>query len=324
MRSRVGSRSGSWWATSRPGPRSPSWSPWAGRGLAAPEQLRYHGPPEGRAPDGRPPRLVGDSCRLAVGVDPSDVMLPAVPVYHSYGIDHGALDAALRPRLFDVHAGFDAPACGRPRRPRGQGVAGGAADARFPGRRRRRKVPKPRCDTSSPPATAARRVAERFAVVYGVPVGQIGASEFGSVAYNHPGVWDRGPDDPFLPRASAGRFPGAGSASSIVTPAARAARRGRAGRRGRPSMLAGCLNDVGSRPVPASSSPAISAGSTRGPPHLTGRVKLMIDVAGMKVNPLEVESVLANHPGVPDDRRAGPLHRYVFAPERHGHPGGGR
>jgi acyl-CoA synthetase (AMP-forming)/AMP-acid ligase II len=31
---------------------------------------------------------------------------------------------------------------------------------------------------------------------------------------------------------------------------------------------------------------------------ITGRIKLLIDVGGLKVNPLEVEQVLAEHPGV--------------------------
>jgi acyl-CoA synthetase (AMP-forming)/AMP-acid ligase II len=31
---------------------------------------------------------------------------------------------------------------------------------------------------------------------------------------------------------------------------------------------------------------------------ITGRLKLLIDVGGLKVNPLEVEEVLAQHPGV--------------------------
>ncbi len=32
--------------------------------------------------------------------------------------------------------------------------------------------------------------------------------------------------------------------------------------------------------------------------HITGRIKLLIDVGGYKVNPLEVEAVLSSHPGV--------------------------
>ena len=33
---------------------------------------------------------------------------------------------------------------------------------------------------------------------------------------------------------------------------------------------------------------------------ITGRLKLLIDVGGKKVNPLEVEQVLCEHPGVAD------------------------
>src|SRR5262249_53438186 len=37
---------------------------------------------------------------------------------------------------------------------------------------------------------------------------------------------------------------------------------------------------------------------SRGRVRLTGRLKLLIDVGGFKVNPLEVEQVLSMHPGV--------------------------
>ena len=36
----------------------------------------------------------------------------------------------------------------------------------------------------------------------------------------------------------------------------------------------------------------------RGTLTLTGRTKLMVDIGGMKVNPLEVEAVLTRHPAV--------------------------
>ena len=37
---------------------------------------------------------------------------------------------------------------------------------------------------------------------------------------------------------------------------------------------------------------------TAAPFTITGRTKLLIEVGGLKVNPLEVEAVLAQHPGV--------------------------
>ena len=37
---------------------------------------------------------------------------------------------------------------------------------------------------------------------------------------------------------------------------------------------------------------------TSGALTLTGRIKLLVDIAGRKVNPLEVEEVLCSHPGV--------------------------
>ena len=39
---------------------------------------------------------------------------------------------------------------------------------------------------------------------------------------------------------------------------------------------------------------------TRGRCFITGRLKLLIDVGGFKVNPLEVEAALREHPGVSD------------------------
>jgi acyl-CoA synthetase (AMP-forming)/AMP-acid ligase II len=66
------------------------------------------------------------------------------------------------------------------------------------------------------------------------------------------------------------------------------------------SMLRGYLGDDHSPTTIDGFFPTGDLGrlDERGNLTITGRIKLLIDVGGLKVNPLEVEQVLAEHPGV--------------------------
>ncbi len=247
---------------------------------------------------------VGESCRIALGMDERDAMLLAIPAYHSYGIDMGVLTGIAAGALLELHAGFDV-----------KGVRASLAERSisvFPA------VPVmldslARGVSGRLPAPALRRVisagsplgsevAERFAAVFGVRVGQIyGASEFGSVAYNDPDAWDESRGEVFRPACVGRPFPGVrvrvlegddplrevppGAEGQIAVAA--------------PSMLAEYLED-GGEPTRDGFLLTGDLGriDSQGRLDLTGRVKLMIDVGGLKVNPLEVESVLARYPGV--------------------------
>jgi acyl-CoA synthetase (AMP-forming)/AMP-acid ligase II len=135
----------------------------------------------------------------------------------------------------------------------------------------------------------APELARRFAFAFGVPVGQIyGATEFGSVAYNDPDAWDEARDGAFRPDCVGLPFPGVRVRVRDGQIAVAA-----------DSMLDAYLDD----PAPPTRDGFLETGDLghldeRGRIYLTGRLKLMIDVGALKVNPLEVEAVLARHPGV--------------------------
>jgi long-chain acyl-CoA synthetase len=243
----------------------------------------------------------GHHCRVAVGLGPDDVMLAAVPLYHSYGIDHAVLAAVLAGCRVDIMRRFD------PHRARAaledDGITVMPAvplmldvivKAGGPGR-----APSLR-HVFSAGSPLPERVEAAFAEAYGVHVGQIyGASEFGSVTFNDPSAAPYDPTsvgrpmgdvevrilDSETPRSDAPLAPGVEGQVAI-----------KAG-----SMMAGCLNDA---LAPDERGFLLSGDLGRldgdGRLYITGRIKLLIDVAGLKVNPLEVEAILGTHPAVAD------------------------
>jgi long-chain acyl-CoA synthetase len=133
-----------------------------------------------------------------------------------------------------------------------------------------------------------RSVFEAFGARLGVRVSQLyGASEIGSVTFNSPG-------EPFDP-ASVGR-PMRGVSIRVLGGndgegeiAVRAA-----------SMFSGYLNGEAGLIDGYFPTGDIGYVDDLGRLFITGRLKLLIDVGGLKVNPLEVESVLMRHPAVED------------------------
>jgi acyl-CoA synthetase (AMP-forming)/AMP-acid ligase II len=228
-----------------------------------------------------------------------DRVLGAVPVGHSYGMENVLLAPIWAGACALLCDGFDVPVVtsllngergatvlpgtpfmfemlgaldGAPARPSGLRLAYSAGSPLQPG------------------ASAA------FADRFGPAVGQLyGATEVGSVTFNDPrGLHTGSAFDP----ASVG-LPMEG-----VRLATREVHEGEAEILVRaPSML--------SRYVGEPSSPFTASGGElffptgdlgridpAGRLWVTGRLKLLIDVGGMKVNPLEVEHVLAQHPAV--------------------------
>jgi acyl-CoA synthetase (AMP-forming)/AMP-acid ligase II len=243
---------------------------------------------------------VGEASRQAIGIGAADRMLVAIPLFHSYGIDQAVLTATMAGCGLHVLRRFD------PARVR-QVLRRGEASV-FPGtpflfdalaRTARERCPLPGLRRAlSAGSPLRRRVSERFERAFGVRIGQIyGATEFGSVTYNPPD------DDAFDPESVGRPFPGV--ALRILDPADPAAERPAApGTEGHvavsaPSMLAEYVDAPGT-PLRDGFFATGDLGriDAAGRLALTGRLKLIADVGGLKVNPLEVEAALARHPGV--------------------------
>ncbi|MBW1686372.1 MAG: acyl--CoA ligase [Deltaproteobacteria bacterium] len=242
---------------------------------------------------------VGETCSRAIGMNARDAMLLCIPLYHSYAIDHGVLAAIVAGCAVELHRRFDPPlaraalAAGRisilpavpvmldalARVARGHGAA--------PALRRAYSAGSP----------LPRRIFDRFEQAYRTPVGQFyGTSEFGSVTFNDPDARD------FVPEA-VGRPLGGVEIRILDTTQPRRDRPLPVGSEGHvavasPSMLSGYVD--GECPIVdgfllTGDLGRLDAGGTL---TLTGRLKLLIDVGGLKVNPLEVEAVLMRHPAV--------------------------
>jgi long-chain acyl-CoA synthetase len=244
---------------------------------------------------------VGCHGAAALGLGPDDAMLLAIPLCHSFGIDQGLLAAVTAGCRIELHQGFALP---RVRAAlQGDGITSLPAVPYLFDLLARSVQPGER------PAPALRRaisagsmlphaVFEEFGARFQLAIGQIyGATEFGSVTYGDP----RAPDfrargvgrplpeveirilDPESPRP---QHPLAHGAAGVVAVSSA-------------SMFEGYVGE----PAPALPdgfflTGDIGALDAQGQLELTGRLALLIDVGGRKVNPLEVESVLESHPAV--------------------------
>jgi acyl-CoA synthetase (AMP-forming)/AMP-acid ligase II len=229
---------------------------------------------------------VSSSISRAIGMTPNDHIFAAAPLCHSYGLEHGLLAAvwagscAHLCETFDVPAAmqaFSGPVTIFPGVPLmfemlGQ-MRGGAARLR-------------QAYSAGGPLGRAAGVA--FEAAFGIAVGQVyGTTEVGSATFSDPRA------DGFNP-ASVGR-PMPDVSISLDEQSGEVLVRSA-------SMFDGYLGPT------TDESPITPDGSYRtgdigsfdeaGNLILTGRLKLMVDVGGRKVNPLEVESVLADHPAV--------------------------
>lgn len=229
----------------------------------------------------------------AIGFTAADRVIAAVPLVHSYGLEHGLLAPLWAGSTTILCEGLDLPqliaaltdgATILPTVPSAIELLTQVSDSiRTPALRR----------VYTAGAPLPRSVARAFAARFNLQVGQVyGSTEVGSVIYNDPAR-----DTP----ASVGRaMPGV----SIRILGSDAARRPlTANTEGEvaifaPSMLAGYVGDAAGFIDGHFPTGDIGRLSAAGELTLTGRVRLLIDVGGAKVNPLEVERVLEAHPAV--------------------------
>jgi acyl-CoA synthetase (AMP-forming)/AMP-acid ligase II len=245
---------------------------------------------------------VGESSRRAIGIRENDIMLICLPLCHSYGIDQGVLTAVMAGCAIELHGGFQ-PALVRsalatrpitilPAVPVMFDALSRTAGGVAPRHALRRAL-----SAGSP---LLRRVFDQFLRVFGVKIGQIyGSTEFGPVTYNDP------TDDDFDPETVGRPMRGVeirildASDPNIDRPLSTGAEGQVA--MASPTMLSEYVDDPAS---PTSEGFLLTGDLGRldehGCLHLNGRVKLLIDVGGRKVNPLEVESVLTDHRAVSD------------------------
>lgn len=240
---------------------------------------------------------MGRNCWSAIGVREDDAMLLAIPLHHSYGIDQGLLTAIFAGCRVELHDGFD---LARVRASlRDDAVTLLPAVPFLFDVLARSSVEAPslrRAISAGGPLPLA--VFGAFRRNAGVAIGQIyGSTEFGSVTYGDPDAADFAPE-------SVGR-PLSGVAIRIVDPAdPRLDAPLGADEEGQvavaaPSMLS---QYVGESAPPTRDGFFLTGDlgnlDATGRLSLTGRTALLIDVAGRKVNPLEVEAALARHPRV--------------------------
>ncbi|HXE52769.1 MAG TPA: class I adenylate-forming enzyme family protein, partial [Tepidisphaeraceae bacterium] len=248
--------------------------------------------------DGRSLDAVSINMVRACGFTPDDHVLAAVPLCHSYGLEHGLLAPIDAGSCVHVCEKFELPAVLDEIQERGITMLPGVPfmfdmlarsnAARFPHLRRAYSASGP----------LPRQTFDAFLQRFGVKISQLyGATEIGSVTFNNP---DREPFDP----ASVGHPMDAVSVRildvgnpDIESPLP-------PGEEGQvaieaSSMLSGYV-DQSKVPLVGGHFLTGDLGvlSPDGALTIRGRLKLLIDVGGRKVNPAEVESVLCRHPGV--------------------------
>lgn len=238
---------------------------------------------------------VSAAMAAAVGFGAAEHVLAAVPLTHSYGLEHGLLAPVWAGSTVHLCRGLDLPAV-IAELGRGRITLFPAVPAMFEMLANVTDVPpitslRTAYSAGAPlPATVLERFRERF----GVTVAQLyGATEIGSVTFNNPH------DLPFDP-ASVGR-PMTGVSVRILDVTTTAplppGEEGHVAIRSA-GMFDGYLHnptDLIDGYFPTGDLGRIDE---RGRLFITGRLKLLIDVGGMKVNPLEVEAVLLQHPRV--------------------------
>ena len=232
----------------------------------------------------------------ACGFTADDHVLAAVPLSHSYGLEHGILAPLWAGSCVHVVERFDLPLILSELRDRGITLMPGvpfmfdmlcrAEGGAFPKLRKAYSAGGP----------LARQTYDAFRQRFGLSLGQLyGATEVGSVTFNDPDApgFDQGSvgvpmrsvsvrilgvDPPHAPLP-------AGSEGQIAIAA--------------PSMLSGYVTG---EPAPLLDGRFLTGDIGKLDAHgaltITGRLKLLIDVGGRKVNPAEVESVLSGHPDV--------------------------
>ena len=246
------------------------------------------------------PALDADARAVArgFGLTTVDIVLCVPPLCHSYGVDIllGTLFAGATLRI--MHE-FDAP--------------GAAAQLRrditiLPGipfiyESLARLDPCPLESPLAPPfnvrvavsagSPLAARVRDEFTRLWHIPIGQLyGATELGTVSLELPTT-------PEFDALAIGRpLPEVSFRIVDVNDPARTLRAGEEGQLAvhAPSMLSGYVDDTMHLVDGHLLTGDLARIDTSGRATITGRLKLLIDTGGFKVNPLEVEAMLLEHP----------------------------
>jgi acyl-CoA synthetase (AMP-forming)/AMP-acid ligase II len=248
--------------------------------------------------DGRSLDAVSHAMVKACHFGPDDHVLAAVPLCHSYGLEHGLLAPISAGSCIHVCEKFEPASVMVELRERGITLLPGvpfmfdmlarAQGAAFPTLRRAYSAGGP----------LPRATFDAFLAKSGLRIGQVyGATEIGSVTFNDPdstsfdpsgvGVAMEGVDlrilDPTVPRLDQPLRDGTEGQVAVLAR----------------SMMSGYI-DGQSAPLLNGYYLTGDLGvlNERGSLTITGRLKLLIDVGGRKVNPAEVEGVLRQHPGV--------------------------
>jgi acyl-coenzyme A synthetase/AMP-(fatty) acid ligase len=243
------------------------------------------------------------SCVSAIGFHETDRVLLPVPVHHSYGLEHGLLAPLAAGATVELVDQFDlqhlarrlidAPVTILPAAPF---VFEALPDALETANHARSELALRRAYSAGAPLPV--QVAERCHSALGVGIGQVyGATEIGSVAFNDPDI------PPFDPTSVGRAMPG--MALRVLDPHQRDPTTPRpTGEEGEVAVQAPSMLDafVGRTESPTRGGFYLTGDLGRLDEHgrltISGRVKLLIEVGGQKVNPLEVEQVLLQHHAV--------------------------
>jgi acyl-CoA synthetase (AMP-forming)/AMP-acid ligase II len=234
----------------------------------------------------------------AIGFTAGDRVLMTVPLTHSYGLEHGL--------LAPVWAGSCVHLCGLlPLSDLCSEMSEGGITVLpgVPSTFEMLAASSEQCITArtvrvaySAGAPLPRTVFDAFATRYSLRISQLyGATEIGSVTFNSP----REPFDP----ASAGQSM-RGVSIRVVSLDGKASPVS-SGEEGEvtiraASMFSGYLDAAADLIDGHFPTGDLGYVDNDGRLFITGRLKLLIDIGGLKVNPLEVESVLMRHPLVQD------------------------
>jgi acyl-CoA synthetase (AMP-forming)/AMP-acid ligase II len=228
---------------------------------------------------------VAASMTAALGIESSDQVLACVPLCHSYGLEHGLLAPIFAGASVHLAGDFDPTTFHRefaetrvtvlPAVPSvyeilaNQTAAAAAHSLRLA------------YSAGAPlPTTVYERMRERF----GVKIGQLyGATEIGSVTFAHPASAN------FQPSSVGRAMDGVELQFDVEGQLLVRAK----------SLMSGYVDDA-SPLTPDGFFPTGDLGhlDAAGNLFITGRLKLLIDVGGLKVNPLEVEQAICEHPDV--------------------------
>ena len=243
---------------------------------------------------------VAEQIAIAIGLLDCDRILGLVPMCHAYGIEHELLAPIWVGAAVHLCQGLDLSLIRRELENSNITMLPGVPSI-FEmlgqlGEQARQGATLRAAYSAGGPLPSS--VSQTFTSRFGVRVGQLyGASEFGSITFGDPA-------DPNYPASSVGRpMPGVtirivpGTDPNVCQPTGDEGQVWVAAR----SMFNGYLGE---------SDPSLIDGffptgdlgrlDSQGHLTITGRIKLMIDIGGQKVNPLEVEDVLLQHPGVAD------------------------